>query len=401
MTHSRGIRLARPALVVLLALVICALSTAVTAGSGSQGAAGPDLRLRKWATLARPFTPGDPITYTLVVDNLGTTTASGIVVTDLISSQVLATSYQSTVVITPTGGGNYAWDVDPLPAGASAVITICGTIDPGITLTSTILNEASVYDTADTNPDNNASSVTVRRHTAYLPLVLRSYAGPPAATPTPVNTLYGYLSFNGQPAVGKTMHIRFAASHYSYLSATTTVDSNGNYSFSNLPSLEPGQRYNGLFPGIMGPDGDGYLSGWWTHGITLYTSGQSVNLGSGDIADIVLLHPDSGSDTLPVTFQWTPRPATPSDSYSLILDNYLGDWWESPRLGYTGVYTMSSLPPGFSLGQGAYWYVRVVAPDGGSAESSHRNLVHFGLSGSAATDVESPTPVLWREDIMQ
>jgi hypothetical protein len=87
---------------------------------------------------------------------------------------------------------------------------------------------------------------------------------------------------------------------------------------------------------------------------------------------------------LPCTFQWTPRIATPTDSYSFILfdpnSGYL--LFSSPALGYASTCTLDSLPTGVSPGVEYAWSIKVYGPDRGSGQSLSWPYVAF--SGNSA-----------------
>jgi hypothetical protein len=146
--------------------------------------------------------------------------------------------------------------------------------------------------------------------------------------------------------------------------ANTTTGSNGYFLFSNLPGLDPGQMY---YVRYLNPGDATRLGSWSTRALTAY-SGDYVEIGRFDLANITLTSPNPGTTVgLPWTFEWNVRPATPSDSYEFnLLDLRDGDpwWWTSP-LGYTGNYRLNGLPPGFFGDTEYYWAVGVHSPDGG------------------------------------
>jgi hypothetical protein len=127
--------------------------------------------------------------------------------------------------------------------------------------------------------------------------------------------------------------------------------------------------------------------------LTSFPAGSVVNIGNFDIAEIVLSAPASGAMvSLPSTFQWVPRPATPSDSYEFDLyedcDPPRQDcpfWWTDPPLGYVGNYYLTSLPQGFAPGTQYWWEIWVYAPDGGFGISYDARIVTFTDTGLMAT----------------
>jgi uncharacterized repeat protein (TIGR01451 family) len=121
------------------------------------------------------FAPGDPVTFTLAIENSGTAMAAAVVVTDDIPAEVLTPTFSSTLAVTQTGVFSYVWQVEPLSAGMSGTITVYGQIDPGLPGDFSFSNTASISDPEDITPGNNTSSVTVGEKTVYLPLVLRGF----------------------------------------------------------------------------------------------------------------------------------------------------------------------------------------------------------------------------------
>jgi uncharacterized repeat protein (TIGR01451 family) len=130
------------------------------------------------------FVPGDPITFTLHIENNGNVIAAGAVVTDLVPAEVLTPAVDSTLAITPTGVSSYTWDVEPLLAGESGTITITGWIDPGLPEDFALVNRASISDPMDDFPGNNVSVVIIGGEKVYLPLVMYDgSSSPPSPSP--------------------------------------------------------------------------------------------------------------------------------------------------------------------------------------------------------------------------
>jgi hypothetical protein len=129
-----------------------------------------------------------------------------------------------------------------------------------------------------------------------------------------------------------------------------------------------------------GSQGVGTLLYWTTRSLSDYTAGSSVHIGDFDLADVALASPpDRATVTLPAEFRWTPRPASPTDSYVWAIFNSSSywPWYWGPSLGYTGSYTRYSLPSGFNFGTQYTWYVEINSPDGGYGASRERRNVTF------------------------
>ncbi len=101
--------------------------------------------------------PGETITYALTYTNTGPAIAHHVVISDVLSAQVInPTAISSGAVITPIVGANMAWLVDDLAPGAGGMITVTGFIDP--LATYPISNTAIIHSSArDTNNLDNVS----------------------------------------------------------------------------------------------------------------------------------------------------------------------------------------------------------------------------------------------------
>gem|GEM_PF-3648661 len=213
-------------------------------------------------------------------------------------------------------------------------------------------------------------------YTTYLPLISRPFV--PAG-------IYGRITYQGAPVTNTQVELwrcdyngtNWICSSLNVL--TTTTDLDGRYQFTSAPSLQADQKYRVKFM----EDAPGYLSWWDSFSINIYTAGQTIAGGSFDVADITLLAPADGiTATLPLHFQWVPRPATPSDSYQVGLVNYdTFEYWYSPLVGYANSYTLTNPPPGFNPGVKYMWGIWAVAPDGGSGLSRQGRAFTVG-SGS-------------------
>lgn len=232
------------------------------------------------------------------------------------------------------------------------------------------------------------ASVPNLSNVVFLPLIGRSCGG-----------ICGRVTYNGSSAVGILLTLRFYNGSSWSTFATTNTASDGSYVFYGVPSLGANQRY---YVRYLNNASSVFLSFWQTTRLTSYTAGTSVSIGDFDITNIQLLSPSPGAGVwLPYIFQWTPRPATPSDSYEFNLYYQSGNpWWWTPHLGYVGAYTLNSLPPGFTPNTLYRWYAAVYSPDGGYGESFYYRNVSFWNTGSpgAASSRESQPPQKFLEN---
>lgn len=138
---------------------------------------------------------GDTITFTLTFSNAGSSTATGVVITDILPISVTnASVISSGVTITDTNHSpSYVWQVQDLAQNEGGIITITGVLSnslpPGI-----LANTASITTTSiDTNTTNNNTSVgvAVNMNYIYLPLIFKHIAQWQAQTSPTANTLNG------------------------------------------------------------------------------------------------------------------------------------------------------------------------------------------------------------------
>jgi len=101
--------------------------------------------------------PGDFITYTLAYSNVGASHAIGVVISDIIPSEVISTSVSSSGA-TLTGMG-LSWDVGDLAPNEGALITITGQLSSQTAYPFT--NTAIITSPLDINASNNSSRAAV------------------------------------------------------------------------------------------------------------------------------------------------------------------------------------------------------------------------------------------------
>jgi hypothetical protein len=193
--------------------------------------------------------------------------------------------------------------------------------------------------------------------------------------------IYGVVTMNGQPAVGVMLSLRFYNGSTWSTAATTTTLAEGYYSFTSASTLGSSQAYYVLYANQDSND-TSRLYTWHTQSIKTYQSGSAVHIGDFDIANIALVSPHTYDNTrpLPVVFEWTPRPASPKDSYEFNLYNPYSTstfFYTDPPLGYVGSYTLTSLPSGFSNGAEYVWEIWAYSPDGGFGISKESRWIIF------------------------
>jgi uncharacterized repeat protein (TIGR01451 family) len=123
-----------------------------------------DLAITKAVKPTMPLAPGSPITFTLTFSNVGHAGALGVVVTDLVPTELTGVRVDSDQPITPISGEPYAWDVGDIPSGHSGTITLTGWIRKGLRAGHTFTNTATLSVASgepDTRDNTGSAQVTV------------------------------------------------------------------------------------------------------------------------------------------------------------------------------------------------------------------------------------------------
>jgi uncharacterized repeat protein (TIGR01451 family) len=119
--------------------------------------------------------PGDPITYVITYRNSGASTATGVVITDILSPDLLNPSFTfSGASITRRGGTTYVWDVENLSPGSGGIITITAQIRTDVTTPAVVPNTAE-FDAVETGSFSDDAPIIVGGLKTYLPIILRGY----------------------------------------------------------------------------------------------------------------------------------------------------------------------------------------------------------------------------------
>ncbi|MBN2004014.1 MAG: DUF11 domain-containing protein [Anaerolineae bacterium] len=124
--------------------------------------------------------PGDAVTYTLAFANVGTYTATGVLLTDIFPAEIADVVIASSgVVITDVGAPLYTWSVADLPPGTGGVITLTGIFSvpvaspPG----TQVSNSATITCTEDPEGDEDMVVLAV----PFRDLEIHKYAYPDPA----------------------------------------------------------------------------------------------------------------------------------------------------------------------------------------------------------------------------
>ena len=200
--------------------------------------------------------------------------------------------------------------------------------------------------------------------------------------------IFGFVTLAGLPAnnVSLTLRLRNLDGSTSLDLATTTTNGDGYYQFLDQDPLPPGQYYQVVYYYLSPPDPvPGRLAWWKTKMVTPTVKGQWIHIGNFDIADVVLGNPpDKNSSPLPMTFNWTPRVKSPSDSYLLRIVLYVPpstytDKYLSPPSGNVGSISFSAdqWPSTLDYGIEYCWFIMIEAPDAASGASRYMRHITF------------------------
>jgi hypothetical protein len=173
--------------------------------------------------------------------------------------------------------------------------------------------------------------------------------------PQPAGGIGGQVNYNGAPASGNELDLRYHNGSYWSTTMTTTTGSDGRYFFNGAPNLGAGEKYQVRF----GPNNtdDRYLFNWYCPELTTYTAGESVPDCNFDIANMTLVSPPGDAVvSLPVTFTWQKR-AIPGDTYGMRIfwPSRPSAQWETGDLGDVDKYTLTFHPGFVYLGEQYAW----------------------------------------------
>ncbi len=154
----------------------------------------------------------------------------------------------------------------------------------------------------------------------------------PTATPMPVSAdgINGQVRFNGQGLPGVELGLFICPTDDNApcnpeedapFDATMT-DAGGFYDFTDEPALGADEEYFVFYLNDESggnPANDIYLYRWFGESIPGYAGGSRSG-GDFEIGEVRLLAPsDNVTAALPLTFEWTPRPAAPGERYAWQL----------------------------------------------------------------------------------
>jgi uncharacterized repeat protein (TIGR01451 family) len=140
-----------------------------------------NLALTKSAAPAE-ISPGQTVTFTLVYANVGTTPAAGVVISDVVPTELEAARFESSPPVQATGTFSYTWQVGSLLPSEGGLITLTGRLRAEVTRPSVFTNTAGIASSGtEIDPSDNQATVVVRvaPYRGYFPLARKGWKGGP------------------------------------------------------------------------------------------------------------------------------------------------------------------------------------------------------------------------------
>ncbi|HVR37763.1 MAG TPA: right-handed parallel beta-helix repeat-containing protein, partial [Thermoanaerobaculia bacterium] len=251
-------------------------------------------------------TSGNPITYTLTVNNGGPDPATGVSVTD-----VLQTGHTG---ISANGGAAWNCNVVVLTVTCTATSNLATGNAPNITINAnapstpqTFTNVANVSSSNDPNGGNNSGSAIVTVDPAQADISVGSTATPPGPVTTGVPIVFNFTITNNGPATAT--NVSFSASVPAGLTFTSSSPTSPTCTFAsntltcaNLGSLNSGNFTNVTINATTNANGTqtvtGSASATETDPFSFNnTNSASVVVSSGATLTVINTN-DSGSGSL-------------------------------------------------------------------------------------------------------
>jgi uncharacterized repeat protein (TIGR01451 family) len=186
---------------------ITATTTTTSTPSPTQTLTPIDLTISK-VDQPDPVNPGQQVTYTITVQNLGQTNSTAVTVTDSLPAGL---TYGSAADTTPSGPvgfvcnetsppGTIVCTGGAIPGGGSAQITLVAIVDNPCVVVSPVTNQASV-DPSNTIAESNEGNNTASQATTILGCVQATGTATQTRTPTLTRTATGTPTTTATPAV--------------------------------------------------------------------------------------------------------------------------------------------------------------------------------------------------------
>ncbi|MFE6235228.1 hypothetical protein [Cellulosimicrobium sp. NPDC057862] len=256
---------------------------------------------------------GSTITYAVVANNWGPSVARGTVVTDVVPAGVTVTSAvtdRGTCTVQPDapapGRQTVSCELGDLPAasgggtqpGATATVTVTGTVDPAFTGTA-LTNGATVRTTTtDPEPGNDTATATtpVSRSLDLSVSKRANRTSLPGAAPRPVD--YTITVRNAGPSAARDVTVTDLVPLALRFDAVTTDA--GTCDTSQVATAQPGDPDHGLLTCTL----PGPIPVGGTATVTVSTTAEEILEGGPDVTETVTVSAPSESPTTNNTATW-------------------------------------------------------------------------------------------------
>ncbi|MDU1322785.1 MAG: SdrD B-like domain-containing protein [Clostridium botulinum] len=304
-----------------------------------------------------PVTPGEILTYTINVSNAGPSNAQNVVLTDVISSDIIAPEFSidGGVTFNPWPG---SFDIGTLPAGETRTILIRGTVSSSAT--GTITNTANITSsTPDPNLDNNESTIITEVNALADILVVKT------GSPNPIVTgeilTYTIVVSNAGPADAQNVILNDEISS-NIIAPEFSID--GGVTFNPWPTiyvigtLPAGETRTILIRGTVSPSATGTITN--TAGVISSTpdpnpdnNESTTMIEVNPAADIGVIKTASPNPVMPgelLTYTIDVSNAGPADAQNVVLDDAISPDIIAPEFSIDGGVTFNPWPTIYIIG---------------------------------------------------
>ncbi|MDU4597639.1 DUF7507 domain-containing protein [Clostridium sporogenes] len=304
-----------------------------------------------------PVIPGEILTYTINVSNAGPSDAQNVVLTDVISPDIIAPEFSI------DGGATFnpwlgSFDIGTLPAGQTRTILIRGTVSSSAT--GTITNTANITSsTPDPNLDNNESTTITEVNALADISVIKT------GTPNPIVTVeiltYTIDVTNAGPADAQNVILNDEISS-NVIAPEFSIDGGGTfnpwpiiYVIGTLPASETRTI---LIRGTVSPSATGVIS----NTASVISSTPDPNLDNNEstamievnpAADIGVIKTSSPNPVIPgeiLTYTIDVTNAGPADAQNVVLDDAISSDIIAPEFSIDGGGTFNPWPTIYVIG---------------------------------------------------
>jgi len=350
-----------------------------------------------------PVIPGEILTYTINVSNAGPSNAQNVVLTDVISSDIIAPEFSidGGVTFNPWTG---SFDIGTLPAGETRTILIRGTVSPSAT--GTITNTAGVISsTPDPNPDNNESTTIIEVNPAADIGVIKT-ASPNPVMPGELLT-YTIDVSNAGPADAQNVVLDDAISP-DIIAPEFSID--GGVTFNPWPTiyvigtLLAGETRTILIRGIVSPSATGVITN--TAAVTSSTPDPNPNnneftvntevsaVVSADVSvvKIAITKRVRSGDT--VVYTILVSNAGPEDAQNVVLTDTIPPEIIRPEFSIDGGVTFNPWPGSLDIGTLPTGASRTIIIRGKVVSSNTKYKCITTITNTARVTSTTPDPNL-------